>query len=100
MARVSDPKSEIQTQGRTQVSVTPAVELRSVALAYHGHVVLHDIDMIVEPGEIVAIVGPSGSGKSSLLRALGGFLDPSSGSLLIDGELVADGHQSTPPELR
>ena len=100
MAKVTESQSDIQVQGRTHTPVTPAVELRSVSLAYHGHVVLRDIDLTVEPGEIVAIVGPSGSGKSSLLRALGGFLDPSSGSLLIDGELVADGQQSTPPEHR
>ncbi|HVB00395.1 MAG TPA: ABC transporter ATP-binding protein [Acidimicrobiales bacterium] len=100
MAKVTESQSDIQAQGRTHTPVTPAVELRSVSLAYHGHVVLRDIDLTVEPGEIVAIVGPSGSGKSSLLRALGGFLDPSSGSLLIDGELVADGQQSTPPEHR
>jgi len=100
MAKVTESQSDIQAQGRTHTPVTPAVELRSISLAYHGHVVLRDIDLAVERGEIVAIVGPSGSGKSSLLRAVGGFLDPSSGSLLIDGELVADEQQSTPPEHR
>ena len=100
MARVSESPGDIQTTRRVETPGTAAVELRSVSLAYQGHVVLRDIDLLVEPGEIVAIVGPSGSGKSSLLRALGGFLDPSAGSLLIDGELVADGQHSTPPEQR
>ncbi|HUY06389.1 MAG TPA: ABC transporter ATP-binding protein [Acidimicrobiales bacterium] len=83
-----------------QAPDTCAVELRNVSIGYHGHAILRDIDLAIEPGELVAIVGPSGSGKSSLLRALGGFLDPSSGSLLIDGELVADGQYSVAPEHR
>lgn len=83
-----------------EVSTHPAVELRGVTLAYQGHIVLHEIDLIIEPGEIVAIVGPSGSGKSSLLRAIGGFLDPLAGSLYIDGDLVANELRSTVPEQR
>lgn len=100
MARLNESEGDIRMPQRAQTPGVSAVELRQVSLAYHGHVVLRDIDLLVDPGEIVAIVGPSGSGKSSLLRALGGFLDPSTGSLFIDGELVADGRHSTPPEQR
>ena len=43
--------------------------------------VLHDIDLTLEPGEIVTIVGPNGSGKSTLLRAIIGAVEPTSGKV-------------------
>jgi lipoprotein-releasing system ATP-binding protein len=48
-------------------------------------VVLHDVDMEIRAGEIVGLVGPSGSGKSSLLHACGLLERPSGGEVLIDG---------------
>lgn len=79
---------------------TSALELRDIALAYRGLEVLSHIDLQVARGEIIAVIGPSGSGKSSLLRCLGGFLDPIAGTVHIDGQLVAGGRNSTPPERR
>ena len=49
---------------------------------------LGPVDLVVRPGEFVSIVGPSGCGKSTLLYMLGGFLQPSSGSLLADGRPI------------
>jgi putative ABC transport system ATP-binding protein len=61
---------------------SPVVHLSQVKLSYpspDGEVpVLNGIDLVVEPGEIVAITGPSGSGKSSLIAVIGG-LEPTSG---------------------
>ena len=52
----------------------------SVSFAYGGEVdVLHDLDLVVEPGEIVAVCGPTGSGKTSLLNLLPRFYDPTGG---------------------
>jgi NitT/TauT family transport system ATP-binding protein len=51
---------------------------------------LRDIDLDVRAGEFVAIVGASGCGKSTLLRLIGGLLAPSSGEVLIGGELVTE----------
>jgi ABC-type bacteriocin/lantibiotic exporter with double-glycine peptidase domain len=51
--------------------------------------VLRDVSFAVEPGEFVAIVGPTGSGKSSILRLLLGFEAPASGSVLFDGQDLA-----------
>ena len=66
----------------------PAIEFRSLTVQISGHTILEDINVSVEPGSHVAIVGPSGAGKSSLVSLLLGWLKPSQGNILIDGELL------------
>src|SRR5262245_65682086 len=50
---------------------------------------LRGVNLSVAPGEFVAVMGPSGRGKSTLLHILGGLLKPSSGRVLVDGEDLA-----------
>jgi len=50
-----------------------------------GPPVLQDISFVVSPGQIVAIVGPSGCGKTTLLRLVSGYLQPTNGSVQLDG---------------
>ncbi|TAH64758.1 MAG: ABC transporter ATP-binding protein [Rhodopseudomonas palustris] len=58
---------------------------------------LRDVSFDVDPGQVVALLGPSGSGKSTLLNIIGCILDPSSGSMELDGESVlADGYWRKP----
>ncbi len=68
------------------------IEVRSLtkSLASGSHVVeiLKGIDLTVKDREVVAVEGPSGSGKSTLLGLLAGFDQPSSGSILLDGEEI------------
>jgi len=52
---------------------------------------LREVSIDVHPSEVVALLGPSGSGKTTLLNVIGCILDPSSGSLELDGDLVFDG---------
>jgi ABC-type multidrug transport system fused ATPase/permease subunit len=67
------------------------VEYRDVTFAYpRGPDVLHGIDLRVEEGEAVALVGPSGGGKSSLIQLLARLYDPCSGAVLIDGHDLRD----------
>src|SRR5690606_33879108 len=49
---------------------------------------LDNVDLTVEDGEFVSVVGPSGCGKSTLLKAIAGLIEPSSGTISIDGEIV------------
>lgn len=58
------------------------ISLNSVTLGYDGKIVLRDIDLTVKRGEIITIVGPNGSGKTSMMRALIGALAPTTGSIV------------------
>jgi branched-chain amino acid transport system ATP-binding protein len=68
-----------------------AVVLRVSGLAAgYGHVgVLHDVDLEVDQGAIVALVGSNGAGKSTLLRTLSGLLRPSAGDIVFAGRQIA-----------
>ena len=67
---------------------TPTLELKAVSLAYEEGVqsVFDKLSLAVAPGERVAVVGPSGIGKSSIINALVGFWPLSGGDILIDGQ--------------
>lgn len=64
------------------------IEVRHLRFRYGDNEpwVLDDLNLLVEPGETVAITGPSGCGKTSLLKILASLLQPSTGDILIDGE--------------
>jgi polar amino acid transport system ATP-binding protein len=67
------------------------VELRGVSKRLGGHVIFADLSASLEFQHTLALIGPSGGGKSTLLRLLAGLLVPDSGSILFDGEpLPAD----------
>ncbi len=74
--------------------MAPLLALRDVRKAYNlglptEQEVLHGIDLVLQPGEFVALVGPSGSGKSTLLNIVGLLETLTSGSLQLQGEEVA-----------
>ena len=65
------------------------ISVQDVSFAYDGDLaVLHHVDLQVQPGETIAIVGPSGGGKSTLCQLIPRFYDVTSGSILIDGQDV------------
>lgn len=51
---------------------------------------LKDVNMHVEPGEVVGLIGPSGSGKSTLLKCLGAVIDPSAGRMMLGDQVIYD----------
>jgi len=66
-------------------SVQGAVQLEHVSFSYAQTPVLIDINISCEPGQVLALVGPSGGGKSSLVNLLNRFWDPQQGRILVDG---------------
>ena len=67
------------------------IEFRGVSFEYQkGSEVLHDINLDIEPGETVAIVGPTGAGKTTIINLVCRFYQATSGEILIDGRPVAD----------
>jgi polar amino acid transport system ATP-binding protein len=66
----------------------PQIEIKSLNAYYDKLHVLKDVEVKVEKGEIVSLIGPSGSGKSSLLKMLVGLLVPQSGEVKINNEII------------
>ncbi len=82
----------------------PIVELRGLTRSFEqGGVridVLRGVDLMIQPGEIVALLGPSGSGKSTLLQAVGLLEGGFGGEILIDGHRAEKSNASARTELR
>lgn len=66
------------------------IEFRNVSFAYGEREVLHDVSLTVEPGQTVAIMGETGSGKTSLIQLIPRFYDAEEGEVLVDGRNVKD----------
>ena len=77
-------------------SLEGRIELRNVTFAYPSRVdtaVLSNVSFNINKGEVVAVVGPSGSGKSSIINLLQQFYEPNEGTVLVDGIPVSDYQQ-------
>lgn len=61
------------------------IEFRNLGFAYAAHRTIDDLSLIVEVGELIALTGPSGAGKTTLIDLLLGFHRPQSGRILVDG---------------
>ncbi len=66
------------------------IELKDVTKEFNGQVVLRGIDLEIERNEFVTLLGPSGCGKTTTLRIIGGFVEPSAGAVLFDGQDILD----------
>lgn len=67
---------------------TPLVQIRNLCFSRGNRKIFDGVDIDIRRGNITAIMGPSGTGKTTLLRLIGGQLKPDSGSILVDGEEV------------
>src|ERR1700690_18738 len=74
--------------------------ISDVSKSYGDTPVLRGVDLKVEPGTLIAILGASGVGKTTLLRAIAGFEAVGSGTIPLDGTVVDDGRHRMPPQRR
>ncbi|WP_341631796.1 peptidase domain-containing ABC transporter [Sphingomonas agri] len=72
----------------TAEAIRGGIELRNVSFRYGtgDSDVLQSVNLKIEPGEIIALIGPSGGGKTTLLKIMMGLIEPSDGQVLIDGQ--------------
>ncbi|MGM9660125.1 MAG: ABC transporter ATP-binding protein [Faecousia sp.] len=87
----TEPAIQDKPDARKLENVRGEIDVRDVSFAYDGDLaVLHHVTMQVRPGETIAIVGPSGGGKTTLCQLIPRFYDVTSGSISIDGLDIRD----------
>ena len=74
--------------------------LRGLTKAFGKLTVVDSVDLALEEGEFVSLLGPSGCGKTTTLRMIAGFLEPTSGTIEMDGKLISSPGSVMPPERR
>ena len=71
------------------------VKLEHISIAYQNNLILEDVNLEIKQGEIVCIIGPSGSGKSSLIRVINHLIEPTKGKVFFEGEEITDKNLNT-----
>ena len=66
--------------------MTPLIELKRVSKSFGGNVILDQVDLKIYPGEALAVIGPSGTGKSTILRIIAGLLVADAGEIYVQGQ--------------
>jgi phospholipid/cholesterol/gamma-HCH transport system ATP-binding protein len=83
--------STISSVNNAQLNVNQyLVEVQDLSFSWGSRVIYSKLDLVIRRGQITGIMGPSGTGKTTLLKLIGGQLIPDSGRLLIDGRNIAD----------
>lgn len=92
----TEPTVQDREDAKPLQNVKGDIAVQNVSFAYDGDLaVLHDVSLHVEPGETIAIVGPSGGGKSTLCQLIPRFYDVTSGAITIDGQDIRNVTQAS-----
>ena len=86
-----------RTPSRSNGDRVPVLQAKAITKRYGRVVAIENSDLELYPGEILAVIGDNGAGKSSLIKALSGAVVPDSGEILLDGQQV---HFRTPMDAR
>ncbi|MCH6170961.1 ABC transporter ATP-binding protein [Pseudonocardia alaniniphila] len=89
-AILDEPRAHVASPAGLPARVAGEIELRNVCLDYGRGPVLNRLDLTVEAGERIALLGGNGAGKSTTLALIGGLYRPTSGGVLLDGLSVPD----------
>jgi ABC-type branched-subunit amino acid transport system ATPase component len=68
--------------------VTPLLRAEALTAGYGRMAILHDVTLEVQPGEMVSVIGPNGAGKSTAFKTIVGFLRPTGGRVVFDGQEI------------
>ena len=86
----TEPTIKDDSSAVEQPPIRGEVEFKDLTFAYNGKPVLEDIDLRIAPGQTIAFVGQTGSGKSTLVSLIPRLLDAPNGNVLVDGKPVRD----------
>ena len=64
----------------------PLIELKGVSKSFGNNIILDKVDLTIYPGEALGIIGPSGTGKSTILRIIAGLTAPDEGEIYVAGQ--------------
>jgi polar amino acid transport system ATP-binding protein len=97
------PEPQAVTDDRQGAAARPVIEVRGLVKSFGGSEVLKGVSLTIAQGQVAAIIGPSGGGKSTLLRCINHLTEPDDGEVVIQGTPIgryrdADGRMRVQPE--
>jgi iron(III) transport system ATP-binding protein len=98
--QVASPTSSASASTSPSADMPVVLDIHNARIAYEKHPVVDGLSLQLPRGEIGCIVGASGCGKTTLLRAIAGFLPLAAGSIAVAGRIVAGEGKALPPESR
>lgn len=81
-------------------AASPRLSVRDIACAFDGFAAVDGVSLDIRAGEVLCLLGASGCGKTTTLRAVAGVERPQAGQIIIDGQVVFDAHTFVTPEAR
>ena len=80
--------------------IAPRLEIKNLNRSFGGRIVVDNVSLTIQPGQVTCLLGPSGCGKSTTLRMIAGVEMQDSGEIFVDGSLICDTIFHIPPERR